>query len=112
MKSFIIKVVLIVATLLLFCFGVYLIDRSTIKETRYEDLEIIDAVPSVSGQYHNEYTLFVVKTEQGHYTLPKVPTSIVRAYYVGDLLPVRIDIRVDGTKELSVNKEALVKYGE
>lgn len=107
MKTYITTLSVFFGIIILFIVGVFLTQQYTVEETEDTAYEIVEVIPTVSGNHHTEYTVFVIDTGDGKYTLPKIPTRLVRCYHEGDVIPVTVNTLRNGTKEIIINRKEL-----
>ena len=107
MKTYVETLGVFFGIFLFFIGGLFIVRQCSIEETENTAYEIIEVIPTVSGRYHKEYTVIIINTDDGKYTLPDIPTNLVRRYHEGDMIPVIVNTFKDGTKEILINRKEL-----
>ena len=76
--------------------------------TQETECKIIDMAIGFAKSSKVERSVFTIDLGEGKcYTLPSIPTSYVRDYYIGDMLPIIITEYRDGTRNIEINRNAL-----
>lgn len=105
MRRYVITVTIIILAILGVFATIYLVQEAQVADRYDAEYEIIDITVGFTKRTTVERSVFTIALGEGDfYTLPSLPTSYVRNYYIGDMLPVTVTEYKDGTRELEVNR--------
>lgn len=100
--------VAVIAFIIIFICAFCAFEEYNTMNTQEAECEIIDMTVGFAKSSSAERSVFTVDLGEGeYYTLPSVPTSCVRDYYIGDKLPIIITEYRDGTRNIEINRDAL-----
>ena len=108
MRRYVITVTIIILAILGVFATIYLVQEAQVADRYDAEYEIVDITVGFTKSSPAERSIFTIDLGEGDfYTLPSLPTSYVRNYYIGDMLPVIVTEYKDGTRGLSINREKL-----